>query len=109
MIKRMGDLARAARVTRRREADNNEVMEDLKKQWDDVRKFKPRMPTWAIVSKTHVFRIRNLLLKWRRKAATMDARQPKTTQWLITTAWGPDITCTRKLEKPKHQAPSTQV
>ena len=24
------------------------------------------MPTWAAVPKTHVFRIRNLLLKWRR-------------------------------------------
>ena len=44
------------------------------------------MPTWAAVSKTHVFRIRNLLLKWRRKATATDARQPKITQWLSTVA-----------------------
>ena len=72
-----------------RAADDSEVMEDLKQQWNDVRKFTPRMPTWAAVSKTHVFRIRNLLLKWRRKAAVMDARQPKITQWLSTTARDP--------------------
>ena len=65
-------------------------MEDLKQYWNDVRKFTPRMPTWAAVSKTHVLRIRNLLLKWRRKAAVMDdARQPKNTQWLSTTARDP--------------------
>ena len=51
------------------------------------------MPTWATVSKTHVFRIRNLLLKWRRKAAVMDARQPKITQWLSTTARDPGSAC----------------
>ena len=88
MIKHMGDLW-AAQVARRREADDSEVMEDLKLQWNGVRKFTPRMPTWAAVSKTHVFRIRNLLLKWRRKAAVMDARQPKITQWLSTTARDP--------------------
>ena len=48
------------------------------------------MPTWAAVSKTHVFRIRNLLLKWRRKATATDARQPKITQWLSTAARGQD-------------------
>ena len=75
MIKHMGDLW-AAQVARRREADDSEVMEDLKKlQWNGVRAFTPRMPTWAAVSKTHVFRIRNLLLKWRRKVAVMDARR----------------------------------
>ena len=42
------------------------------------------MPTWAAVSKTHVFRTRNLLLKWRRKATATDARQPKITQWHST-------------------------
>ena len=40
-------------------------------------------------SKTQVFRIRNLLLKWRREAAVMDARQPKITQLLSTTARDP--------------------
>ena len=50
MIKHMGDLW-AAQVTRRREADNSEVMEDLKLQWNDVRKFTPRMPTWAAVTR----------------------------------------------------------
>ena len=91
MIKHMGDLW-AAQVARRREADDSEVMEDLKKlQWNGVRAFTPRMPTWAAVSKKHVFRIRNLLLKWRRrKAAVMDTRQPKITQWLSTTARDPD-------------------
>ena len=88
MIKHMGDL-RAALVARRREADDSEVMDDLKLQWNGVRKFTPRMPTWAAVSKTHVFQIRNLLLKWRRKAAVMDAHQPKITQWLSTTARDP--------------------
>ena len=73
-----------------READDSEVMEDLKQYWNDVRKFTPRMPTWAAVSKTHVLRIRNLLLKWRRKAAVMDTRQPKITPWLSTTARDPD-------------------
>ena len=75
-VKHMGDLW-AAQVTRRREADDSEVMEDLQRQWHDVRKFTPRMPTWTAVSNTHVFRIRNLLLKWRRKATATDARQPK--------------------------------
>ena len=75
MIKHMGDLW-AAQVARRQEADDSEVMEDLKLQWNGVRKFTPRMPTWAAVSKTNVLRIRNLL-KWRRKAAVMGARQPK--------------------------------
>ena len=65
-------------------------MEDLQRQWNDIRKFTPRLPTWAAVSKTHVFRIRNLLLKWRRKATATDARQPKITQWLSTTARDPD-------------------
>ena len=37
-----------------------------------------------------MFRIRNLLLKWRRKATATDARQPKITQWLSTTARDPD-------------------
>ena len=37
-----------------------------------------------------MFRIRNLLLKWRRKATVTDARQPKITQWLSTTARDPD-------------------
>ena len=48
------------------------------------------MPKWTAVAKTHVFRIRNPLLKWRRKAtatdATWDARQPKITQWLSSGA-----------------------
>ena len=88
-VKHMGDLW-AAQVTRRREADDSEAMEDLQQQWHDVRRFTPRMPTWAAVSKTHVFRIRNLLLKWRRKATATDARQPKITQWLSTTARGQD-------------------
>ena len=44
MIKHMGDLW-AAQVARRPEADDSEVMEDLKLQWNDVRKFTPRMPT----------------------------------------------------------------
>ena len=79
MVKHMGDLW-TAQVTRRREADDSEVMEDLKRQWNDVRKLTPRMPTWAAISKTHVFRIRNLLLKWRRKATATDACQPKITQ-----------------------------
>ena len=90
-IKHMSDLW-AAQVARRRRADDSEVMEDLKLQWNSVRKFTPRMPTWAAVSKTHVFQTRNLLLKWRRKAAVMDARQPKITQWLSTTARGPSST-----------------
>ena len=60
-------------------------MEDLKLQWHDVRKFTPRMPTWVAVSKTHVFKIRNLLLKWRRKATVTDASQPKIAQWLSIT------------------------
>ena len=84
----MGDLW-TAQVTRRQEADDTEVMEDLQRQWNDVRKYTPRMPTWAAISKTHVFRIRNLLLKWRRKATVTDARQPKITQWLSTTARDP--------------------
>ena len=88
-VKHMGDLW-AAQMTRRREADDSEVMEDLKLQWNDVRKFTPSMPTWTAVSKTHVFRIRNLLLKWRRKATATDARQSKITQWLSTTARDPD-------------------
>ena len=88
MIKHMGDLW-AAPVARRREADDSEVMEGLKQQWNDVQKFTPRMPTWAAVSEIHVFRIRNLLLKWRRKVAVMGARQPKITQWLSTTARDP--------------------
>ena len=88
MIKHMGDLW-AAQVARRREADDSEVMEGLKQQWNDVRKFTPRMPTWAAVSQTQVFRIRNLLLKWHSKAAVMGARQPKITQWLSTTYSGP--------------------
>ena len=37
-----------------------------------------------------MFRIRNLLLKWRRKATVTDARQPEVTQWLSTTARDPD-------------------
>ena len=85
----MGDLW-AAQVARRREADDSEIMEDLRQQWQDVWRFTPRMPTWAAVSKTHVFRIRNLLLKWRRKATATDARQPNTTQWLSTAARGQD-------------------
>ena len=44
------------------------------------------MPMWAAVAKTHVFRIRNLLLKWRRKATATDARQPKIKQWLSSEA-----------------------
>ena len=87
-VKHMGDLW-AAQVTRRQEADDSEVVEDLQGQWHDVQKFIPRMPTWTAVSKTHVFRIRNLLLKWRRKAAATDAQQPKLTQWLSTTARDP--------------------
>ena len=79
--KHMGDLW-AAQVARRREEDDSEVMADLRRQWDDVRRFTTRMLTWAVVAKTHVFRIRNLLLKWRRKATATDARQPKITQWL---------------------------
>ena len=75
-VKHMGELW-AAQVTRWREADDSEVMEDLQKQWHDVWRFTPRMPTWAAVSKTHVFRISNLLLKWRHKATATDARQPK--------------------------------
>ena len=75
-VKHMGDLW-AAQVTRRREADDSEVMEEFQRQWDDVRKFRPRMPTRAAISKTHVFRIRSLLLKWRRRATATDARQPK--------------------------------
>ena len=88
-VKHMGDLW-SAQVTRRREADDSEVMEDLQRQWHEVRRFTPRMPTWAAISKTHVFRIRNLLLKWRRKATATDARQPKITQWLSTMARGQD-------------------
>ena len=84
-IKHMGILW-AAQVTRRRGEDDSEVMTDLREQWNDVRRFTTRMPTWASVSKTHVFRIRNLLLKWRRKAAATDARQPKITQWLSPAA-----------------------
>ena len=79
----MGDLW-AAQVARRREADDSEIMEDLQQQWQDVWRFTTRMPTWAAVAKTHIFRIRNLLLKWRRKATATDARQPKITQWLST-------------------------
>ena len=81
MVKHMGELW-AAQVTRRRGEDDSEVMTNLRKQWGDVRRFTARMPTWSSVAKTHVFRIRNLLLKWRRKAAATDARQPKITQWL---------------------------
>ena len=44
MIKHMGDLW-AAQVAKRPEADDSEVMEDLKLQWNDMRKFTPRMPT----------------------------------------------------------------
>jgi hypothetical protein len=80
-VKHMGELW-TAQVTRRRSEDDSEVMTDLQRQWDDVRRFTPRMPTWSSVAKTHVFRIRNLLLKWRRKATATDARQPKITQWL---------------------------
>ena len=83
--KHKGDLW-AAQVTRRREANDSEVMEHLRLQWRDVMRFTSRMPTWAVVSKTHVFRIRNLLLKWRRKATATDARQPKITEWLSTAA-----------------------
>ena len=72
-VKHMGDLWTAQVTTRRREADDSEVMKDLPRQWHDVRRFTPRMPTWAAVSKTQVFRIRNLLLKWRRKATVTDA------------------------------------
>ena len=36
-VKHMGDLW-AAQVTRRREADDSEVMEDLQQQWHDVRR-----------------------------------------------------------------------
>ena len=67
MTKYMGDLW-VAQVARRRKAVDSEVMEGRKQQWNDAQKFTPRMPTWAAVSKTHVLRIRNLLLKWRRKA-----------------------------------------
>ena len=89
-VKHMGDLW-AAQVTRRREVDDSEVMEDLRQQWHDTRRFTPRMPTWAAVSKTRVFQIRNLLLKWRRRKATAtDVRQPKITKWLSTTARGQD-------------------
>ena len=84
-VKHMGELW-TAQVTRRRAEDDSEVMTDLREQWNDVRRFTARMPTWASVSKTHVFRIRNLLLKWRRKAAAADARQPKITQWLTSDA-----------------------
>ena len=87
--KHMGDLW-VAQVTRRRKADDSEVMDDLQRQWNDVRKFTPRMPTWAAVSKTHVFRIRDPPLKWRRKATATNARQPKVPQWLSTTAQDPD-------------------
>ena len=88
-VKHMGGLW-AAQVTRRREAEDSEVTEDLQRQWHDVQTFTLRMPTWAAGSKTHVFRIRNLLLKWRRKATATDARQPKITQWLSTMARGQD-------------------
>ena len=81
MIRHKGELW-TAQVTRRRGEDDSEVMTELRKQWDDVRRFTPRMPTWSTVAKTQVFRIRNLLLKWRRKATATDARQPKITQWL---------------------------
>ena len=57
-------------------------MADLRRQWEDVQRLTTRMPTWTAVAKTHVFRIRNLLLKWRRKTTATDARQPKITQWL---------------------------
>ena len=85
MIKHMGELW-SAQVTRRRAEDDGEVMADLHEQWNGVRRFTARMPTWASVSTTQVFRIRNLLLKWRRKAAATDARQPKITQWLTAGA-----------------------
>ena len=81
MIRHKGALW-TAQVTRRRGEDDSDVMTELRKQWDDVRRFTPRMPTWPTVAKTQVFRIRNLLLKWRRKATATDARQPKITQWL---------------------------
>ena len=74
-VKHMGGRW-VAQVTMRREADDSEVMEDLQRQWHGAWRFTPRMPTWAAVSKTHVFRIRNLLLKWRRKATATDTRQP---------------------------------
>ena len=83
--KHMGDLW-ATQVARRRAEDDSKVMADLRRQWEDVRRFTTRMPTWAAVAKTHVLRIRNLLLKWRRKATATDARQPKITQWLSTEA-----------------------
>ena len=60
--KHMGDLW-AAQVARRREENDSEVMADLRRQWEDVRRFMTRMPTWTAVAKTHVFRIRNLFLK----------------------------------------------
>ena len=85
--KHMGDLW-AAQVTRRREAGDSKLMKDLRQQWQDARRFTPCMPTWAAVSKTRVFRIRNRLLKWRRKATATDARQPNITQWLSTAARG---------------------
>ena len=82
----MGDLWAAAQVARRREEGDSEVMADLRGQWEDVRRFTTRMPTWTAVAKTDVFRFRNLLLKWRRKATAADARQPKITQWLTAGA-----------------------
>ena len=51
-VKHMGDLW-AAQMTRRREADDSKIMEDLQRQWHGVRKFAQRIPTWTAVSKTH--------------------------------------------------------
>ena len=84
-VKHMGELW-AAQVTRRRGEDDSEVMADLQGQWNDVRRFTSSMPKWTAVAKTHIFRTRNLLLKWRCKATATDARQPKITQWLSSGA-----------------------
>ena len=77
-VKHIGELW-TAQVTRRRGEDDSEVMADLRRQSDGVRRFTSSMPKWTAVAKTHGFRIRNLLLKWRRKATATDARQPKIT------------------------------
>ena len=51
-VKHMDDLL-AAQVTRRREADDSGVMDDRQHQLHDVRRFTPRMPTWAAAFPRH--------------------------------------------------------
>ena len=86
-VKHMSDLW-AAQVTRRREADDNEVMEVLKRQWNDVwkshRACRRGRPSPRHTCSEFATSSSN------GGASRLSRTPPKITQWLSTTARDPD-------------------